>query len=265
MSLPIYSAINSNVEFLKGKTLVVPVVSVANIAQLAVDLLIASLGLKRIGILDSSYLIPVIGPRDDGEAGFTTPLELYGKEGLDVVFIQQRSPAMKEQKQEFVDLLMTFVRDYKIGALLLLAGVDLSNRSDAQMSSSTYKINLKRSPNLESTPLSKVSSLPTYSFAPAQHSPTKETSSTDAPFIPGGGLTRRILSTLSSTDSTITHVPTACILQFVLEGDNRGDAVYFARAVAELLSIDRHVVAWKQPSSWAAGLFGTTHDQSLYG
>jgi len=266
MPLPYYSPINSSADFLEGKTIIVPVVSVANIAQLAVDLLIASLGLKRIGILDASYLIPVVGARDDGEPGFTTPLEIYGKDGLDVVVIQQRSPAMKAFKQDFVNFLFAFIRDYKLGAMLLLAGVDLSNRSDAQMSSPTYKFIPKPAPQVDSTPLANISNLPTYSFAPGQHiSGEEEPSKMDIPFIPGGGLTRRLLSSLSSSESPIAKIPTACVLQFVLEGDNRGDAIYFARAVAELLSVERHVVAWKQPSSWAAGLFGTTYDQSLYG
>jgi hypothetical protein len=47
----------------------------ANIAQLAVDLLIASLSLRKVGVFDSRDLVPVIGGREDGEAGITTALE----------------------------------------------------------------------------------------------------------------------------------------------------------------------------------------------
>lgn len=49
--------------------------SVANVAQLAADLLIASLALKRVGIFDARDLIPVVGGREGGEEGITTPLE----------------------------------------------------------------------------------------------------------------------------------------------------------------------------------------------
>ena|SRR5229473_4044360 len=52
-----------------------PVVSTANIAQLAVDLLIASLSLRVIGVFDSRDLVPVVGGREDEEEGITTPLE----------------------------------------------------------------------------------------------------------------------------------------------------------------------------------------------
>ena len=42
-----------------------PVVSIANIAQLAVDMLIASLSLRVIGMFDSHDLVPVISRQED--------------------------------------------------------------------------------------------------------------------------------------------------------------------------------------------------------
>ena len=50
-------------------------VSTANVAQLAVDLIIASLSLQRVAVLDSSFCVPVVGAREDGQKGITTPLE----------------------------------------------------------------------------------------------------------------------------------------------------------------------------------------------
>jgi len=52
-----------------------PVVSTANIAQLAVDLLIASLSLRVVGVFDSRDLVPVVGGREDEGEGISTPLE----------------------------------------------------------------------------------------------------------------------------------------------------------------------------------------------
>jgi proteasome assembly chaperone 2 len=62
-----------------------PVVSVANVAQLSIDILIATLDLKRIGIFDPRYLHPIVGAREDNEAGVITPLER--KPVLDNMFI----------------------------------------------------------------------------------------------------------------------------------------------------------------------------------
>lgn len=53
-----------------------PVVSTANIAQLAVDMLIASFSLRLIGVFDSRDLVPVVGGREgEEEEGISTPLE----------------------------------------------------------------------------------------------------------------------------------------------------------------------------------------------
>jgi proteasome assembly chaperone 2 len=81
------------------------------------------------------------------------------------------------------------------------------------------------------------------------------------PFIPGGGLTRRFLEKIPSGWS----LPLAALLHFVVEGDNRADANLFAVVVAKVLAADTLIREWKQPTSWTQGLFGTAHDQSLYG
>lgn len=50
-------------------------VSTANVAQLAVDLVIATLSLMPVAVLDSRYCVPVVGAREDGSKGITTPIE----------------------------------------------------------------------------------------------------------------------------------------------------------------------------------------------
>jgi hypothetical protein len=51
-------------------------VSVGNVAQLAVDLFILEFGLERVAVLSAEHLISVAGAREaNGEKGVTTPLE----------------------------------------------------------------------------------------------------------------------------------------------------------------------------------------------
>ncbi|EJD03294.1 uncharacterized protein FOMMEDRAFT_86396 [Fomitiporia mediterranea MF3/22] len=248
---------------LTSKTLIVPVVSVGNVSQLAADLLISTFELEQIGVFDPQDLVPVIGAREDG-AGVSTPLELYGKDGKDILVIQQRSPVLKSRKAAFSTSLLAFIQENNIGAVLYLTGVDLTNRSDAQMLSPTYMFSAANSPALDTSPISLIKQLPTYKFESSERSPTPSPS---IPFIPGGGLTRRLLA-LSSSPSSISKsnkkpIPSAAILQFVLEGDNRADAEFFAGVVARILKLQ--VEQWRQPPSWSVGLFGTPHDQTLYG
>ncbi|KAJ7268775.1 proteasome assembly chaperone 2 [Mycena haematopus] len=245
-----------------GKTLVVPVVSTANVSQLAADLLIASLSLGRIGIFDSAFLVPVVGSCEDG-VGVSTPLELYGKVGLDVVVVQQRSPVLKSQKQEFIKTLLEFIQTSGVTSALFLSGVDLSNRTDSQMLTPTYQIRPSTATPLTSTPLARLAELPIPQYSsPVPQYPLQNSyeSEADVPFIPGGSLTRRILQTLSKSSLS---VPTAALLQFVLEGDNRADAAMLASAVVAVFGLS--ISGLKEPPSWKQGLFGAPPDQTLYG
>ncbi|KAF9049932.1 PAC2 family-domain-containing protein [Panaeolus papilionaceus] len=262
----IYPVQNADQVNLQGKTLVVPVVSVANIGQLAVDLLIATFDLQRFAILDPQYCIPLAGAREDSQDGVTTPLEIYGDNKVDFVVIQQRSPVLKLRKQDYVDALLDFIKTNKFGAVLFLGGVDLSERMDSQMITPTHKLLPPNGPSPEGTPLSTLNSLPipTYTSRARQvpeglQDTAVPGNDTSLPFIPGGGITRRILGSLPSQ----WGIPTASLLQFVVEGDNRADAGLFASAVA--MALGRQLERLRQPDSWRDGLFGTPHDQSLYG
>ena len=115
-------------------------------------------------------------------------------------------------------------------------------------------------PSLESSPLKALLSLPIPVYtSPVQQPPAGADTSAGLPAIPGGGLMRRLLESVPAGWA----IPTASILQFVLEGDNRADAGYLAAVVAKVIGVD--VAQWRQPGSWTDGLFGTPHDQSLYG
>jgi hypothetical protein len=58
-------------------------------------------------------------------------------------------------------------------------------------------------------------------------------------FIPGGGLTRRILSYIPES----WQVPTAALVQFVLEGNNSSNASLVAAVVAKVFSLE--VQQWR--------------------
>ena len=107
--------------------------------------------------------------------------------------------------------------------------------------------------------LAGVTQLPIYEFPDSTSEGNLNQKS--IPLVPGGGLTRRILS----SDLLPSSIAVACILQFVLEGDNREDAALMASAVNQLLGLKISPSQWKHPESWNQGLFGTPHDQSIFG
>jgi proteasome assembly chaperone 2 len=134
-----------------------------------------------------------------------------------------------------------------------------------------------KTPGLGATRLSMIKTLqiPEYATPKAAfHSPMDlSISSTqavgDIPHMPGGGLSRRILSAISAYPAS-WNTPVAALVQFVLEGDNRSDAGLMASVVTRILGGVAEQIAserggFKEPKSWSQGLFGTPHDQSLYG
>jgi hypothetical protein len=71
----------------KGSTLVLPSISIGNVPQLAVDLLVTTLTVPLVGYLTSPYLVPCAGTVESsgifGNGGIACPLEgiipvLYG-------------------------------------------------------------------------------------------------------------------------------------------------------------------------------------------
>ncbi|KAL9711638.1 hypothetical protein Ac2012v2_004709 [Leucoagaricus gongylophorus] len=248
-----------------GKVLIVPVVSAANVPQLAVDLIITTLRLERIGVVDPSYFVPVVGGREDGEPGVTTALELFGKPEFGIMIFQQRSPVLKSRKADFIAALIEFIKTSQFACVLFLSGVDVLNRTDTQMLTPTYQIVPPSGPSLAQTSLSSLIPIPIYASPVQQYiQPDEQGKARNAspiPFIPGGGLTRRILESIPEHWS----IPTAAILQFVMEGDNRADAHSLATVIAQVLHLDPQFQEWQQPYSWQEGLFGAPHDQTLYG
>ncbi|TFK68677.1 hypothetical protein BDN72DRAFT_797423 [Pluteus cervinus] len=242
-------SVPASIPELSGKALIVPVVSTANLAQLAADLLIASLSLRRLAVVDPSYFVPAVGGREDGELGITLPMELYGSPASNVVIVQQRSPVLKSKKQKFVDALLKFISTSGVACVLFLSGLDVTNRTDQQMLTPTYFIT-PIALDLEKTPLNRLASLP----IPRFHNENET-----IPTIPGSGLTKRILSSLPEGWS----IPISALLHFVLEGDNRYDAQLFASVVSRVVGLDQLI--WRQPTSWAEGLFGAPPDQDIYG
>ncbi|KAF8317982.1 hypothetical protein DL93DRAFT_2076539 [Clavulina sp. PMI_390] len=254
----------SNAFSTSGKILVVPIVSTANLPQLAVDILISSLGLERVAILSeqAQYLIPVAGMLDNNAPGITTPLELFSKPSgfAEYALVQQRSPVMQACKLEFIQSFVKYATEGGFSSILFLTGLDLSNRPDSHMITPAYFL-----PTSSSTPVppltEKLSSMIPPFMPPGSPHPFSSSPSSEPFKLPSSGLTVPLLREMSGNASAPAS---ATILQYVLEGDNREDAVMMATIVARAIGITEEF-AWKEPSSWRQGLFGAPHDQTLFG
>ncbi|XP_055548960.1 proteasome assembly chaperone 2 [Wyeomyia smithii] len=106
-----------------GYLLIVPSVSVGNVAQLAVDLLIETLKMRKIGLLWHPALIPVVGPAayEHDTDKITTTAELYVSEEKKLLVLQLRAPLVGALQADFVDNLTAFARDKQLLEVVILS------------------------------------------------------------------------------------------------------------------------------------------------
>jgi len=167
---------------------------------------------------------------------------------------------MQARKHEFIESLTQFVITRKFSSILLLTGLDLSNRADAHMMTPTYYLlaSEDQKPNEIVSRLTEI--VPSFLSAGSPH-PFSSAQASEPFRLPSSGLTVPILRSFRSNSAV---PPTATIMQYVLEGDNREDAVMMATITARALGVTEQF-DWKEPSGWKQGLFGTPHDQTLFG
>ncbi|KAF8002687.1 hypothetical protein HF325_003652 [Metschnikowia pulcherrima] len=84
---------------LQDTTLLIPSVSIANIPQLALDLLLHSLDFEKVATLSDEYLYPFISPVDHADKaptprGVSFGLEVFFCKDKRITLVQQRTPLM---------------------------------------------------------------------------------------------------------------------------------------------------------------------------
>lgn len=92
--------------------LVLPSVSIGNVPQLAVDLLIHTYGFQLVQSLDNDFVVPLIGPLDyvdEPAAGIATAVQLYSLGEL--FLVQIRAPPCAGARTQFLRQLKSDLGD----------------------------------------------------------------------------------------------------------------------------------------------------------
>ncbi len=97
-----------------------PAVTIGNVGQLAVDLLISTAQLPLVGYLESRHVLPCFGlDAFTAGGGPATALELYLDAARGVLVLQQRAPAVTGCQRRFAEELLDWVQQAglrKVGA-----------------------------------------------------------------------------------------------------------------------------------------------------
>jgi len=242
---------------LSGFTLLLPSVSVGNVGQLAIDVVLATLKPTLVTQILHPSLIPCVGadPLNVGSPILTTAMQLYIHPESKLVVFQIRSGLLPGKGGAFLTDLLEWAKEVKITRLVCLTSSHAHERSDVQLRGSPLRF-------LASPSLAKEAPVPE-SFIRLE---TKERfpglcseEQPEALFIPGGGLAKRFL--LGCEEKEMQGL---VLLKFCAEGDNTQDAIQ----VADYL---QQYTAWRPstcsnylvPPSWQH-LFGPPAPQEMF-
>ncbi|KAJ2083151.1 hypothetical protein H4R24_001064 [Coemansia sp. RSA 988] len=230
----------------KGSTLVLPSVSIGNVPQLAVDLLINTLQALRIGMLDSPSVMPI-----SGSSGFdhlpsqrSVPVEVYQSADAQWTIIQQRSPPLPKHHRIFAQEVMDFIIQGEFNKVVLLTSSDAALRVDALIDGPQIR---SLAINWQDEQLA--SRLQTLSLGPLSL-PAGMTTSETAAQVPLGqlhasGIAKHLLRLFQAT-----KIPVLSLVALANEGDNVPDAINLANATNALLELAPNAKQWSPPRSW---------------
>ncbi|CAN1133584.1 Proteasome assembly chaperone 2 [Linum perenne] len=265
-------------------TLILPALSIGNVGQLAVDLLVSSTGAERIGYLDDPYTLPCVGndaygPSPSGDLALA--LEAYQSPANAMALVQQRSPVVKGMMVEFAKNLAEFAASSGKKHVVILSSLEFARWQKIDMSSG-LQIYYLSSSNTDGTAdycaqlgwkkvqdydpdqrswkyLSSLAEGNTMqeSSLPFEDEPEEEDYCASLPFA-------ALFSCLKAKGLKVT-----CILCYCSEGDNMADSFELAEAASKLLQLkpDNFIAGedskWRIPFSWNT-VYGPAPDLSMF-
>ncbi|KAJ1668335.1 hypothetical protein IW140_000362 [Coemansia sp. RSA 1813] len=229
----------------EGSTLIIPSVSIGNVPQLAVDLLVNTLALTRIGILDSSTLIPVAGPPGYDHLPATqrsVPVEVFQTADSKWTIVQQRAPPLPKHHRLFAQQMVDFIKAHRFARVVLLTSSDAALRADALIDGPQIRslaVNCQDEALVE-----RLQALSLSEFVPHGQTETKcfPDSLTQ---LHSSGIAKPLLRLCEKEG-----IQVVALISLVSEGDNVPDAIMMANAVNAALDIASGLAQWRPPKTW---------------
>lgn len=228
----------------KGYTLIIPSVSVGNVPQLTVDLLISTYDMEKVGILWHPAIIPSVGgdPYGSDPREISTAAELYTNSKLKICVIQIRSGLEVKYAVHFFKQLKAFVLESAFKSMVILA--------------STFAYELH---NISSSRFRYISNENVDELMKSLGVMEMEKSESGQYLLHGAGYSSKLYETFNS------DVKCSVLVKYVSEGDNRPDAYLLLEVLHKIIDTlkGENVSNVKHPSSWEF-VFGSPPPVGLY-
>ncbi|XP_055983576.1 proteasome assembly chaperone 2 [Sorex fumeus] len=254
---------------LSGFTLLMPAVSVGNVGQLAIDLIISTLDMCKIGYFYTDCLVPMVGNNpyataEENSTELSINTEVYLLPSKKLVALQLRSIFIKFKSKSFCEKLLSWVKSSDFAKVVVLSSSHSYHCNDLQLGSTPFRY--LYTPSIKKNVQNQIKSL---NWTEMERSPCipEIDDSESCIRIPGGGITKTLYD-----ESCSKEIPVVILLKFVSEGDNIPDALGLVEYLNEWLHIIKpcskddpttSAVPWKMPSSWRL-LFGSGLPPALF-
>ncbi|EGW32966.1 uncharacterized protein SPAPADRAFT_60298 [Spathaspora passalidarum NRRL Y-27907] len=237
---------------LSSTTLIIPSISIGNIPQLAIDLLIHTFSFAKVGSLDDLYVYPFASPVDYSKTpvpGISRAIEVYHCPELQLTLVQQRSPILPSYTDVFVkETILPFIKAFKFARVVVLDSSDAGLVEHVHAGGiEVYTTEVLLSKSLESLKLS-------HETQELQELEAQEQQK-------HSNYVRSLLKAfnLPRIDKNVeVNVDFMVLVSFVYEGDNFYDAEKLADKLGEVLRLKK-VDRWTRPVSW----FGAYGDKPV--
>lgn len=260
-------------------TLVLPALSIGNVGQLTVDLIISSLQAQKIGFLDDPNVLPCVGNDpfatiDSGE--LTVALEVYEAIEYGLRVVQQRAPVVKGTMLKFAKNLALWASSCNAKQIIILSGLDASKQLRHDIGSAQVRYFSTANPDGMDEQCEKLGWKMFEDFLPSSDAwkllelqslhvdedhERCEIPLTDEMYYPS----LPVSSLYSCCKAQGLNV--LCILCFCSEGDNIQDAFFLGEALQKLLvlgdSDGQRSLKWAIPHSWKT-VYGPPPDKSMF-
>ncbi|XP_076032265.1 proteasome assembly chaperone 2 [Oratosquilla oratoria] len=235
---------------LKNYTLIMPSVSVGNAGQLAVDLLLATLEVEKIGLVHHLSLLPLVGgdPYDPSSTQVVTAADLHLNREKKFAILQLRTPLIKGESKTFLTDLNRWMKDVGISNVVVLASCHSYERLDNQITGLqlhyvTANVSSKTTEELKD-------------IGPKELELREDDRGDKQRILPGAGFLKHLLE--------ICDLPVVALIKFVHEGDNIPDAFMLADYLNVWKKLKKNRdESWKVPFSWQ-NMFGGPAPLGIY-
>jgi len=238
-----------------GYTLILPAVSVGNIGQLAMDLILVNSKFTpvKIGRIFHPALEPVVATDIDQNNKapiIMSPCELYQTDNK-MLLLQFHSPVGKRLRNDFIDFLVNWIESQGINQVICLTSSFSSERNDSQLTGSQFRYLSYQIPDGICDILKSLDVLPLElrNFPAPSAVSQNSLLSNQQIMIHGGGIAQSLHDSLKSKNIPILH-----LIVFASEGVNIKEAEELYSIANSTLSLS-DTKRIKHPTSWTNSLF----------